>query len=1111
MSLPTCREIVAQLPHLPHTERIRLVVRAARKHAADAALPSLLDELAALSAYHAGLVVETARAVGDHGRLAVLARHPSAGVRIRARAALPLQTRSRERLSAAYLAMPLDERRAFETRLHRERRTDLVGILLGLPLADRDRARLLKSADEAKAAELVADLGDLVPSVAGLARRHPDVVVAELGRRLTGAAPAVRDEAWAWAAPALSALAVSRPGELVGLLRTAGPTNVIPRAVESRLGLLLRHDPQAVTDLLAGCPWRAGMRRGRTGLLGGLRDRVPLLTARQRAALARAWRDDDARLAALLTALPPGERAEVFTAAFEGARTDTRVWSAELLDALPTALRQAEAVRIAALPVSAEPLRRLELAAFMDPARAREAAAAHLHAREPVERGAAWTALIGSAARTRRPDRVAAVLEELPRAANEQDPVRAVIAEAIEAVPTVILSAAGARSLARFARTALQARDTSSRTLGALQRTAWRLIVHEAGAGADGDAAELLAALTEDGRISGIPARLPLDDEGAALLIGALAPALRRAAERHSFDMLWRLWAALGRRAWSSGTLVGLARRALDGPQNHMRIRAASALLADPATRAERVDEILACDETFATQETVQRAVCRGREDLVGVFFRRRALKGRFWHGPGAYVPIWLPGPFSRWLPEHLRAYAGALHRLRRQASTTDPDRCRIAALVVSLPTARPKDLSALLGSRSVPVRESALAALSASHDPESSLGLLLEHAATDRARVAMAAAARCARRISPDRAARAFCDLLGAPARVIARKEAARVLGRLRVTAGLPALTRVGLDSATHADVRAAVGRALLDYLDDPRAWEVLASIARDGGRDAALSLAATVPRQVAARHRRAYAELLLTASDEPELVRALAAWRLQLPGLPDRLAGTVMEGTPPAARAAIEAVAAHGAVVTDWGPHLRLVRRLADAAASPAEPDAAETADLPHLRRLERLVDLLISLDGPQLDWHRAHLVALGETLEGSPLTARASWRAHLAALDWEDPAADLLRLADQVVDPSLAAGLLIDAQAAITAAEAARLLPAGGLGAETADSLLEREDAAAGALALAVVGHQGAAGGWTEPWRERLRALRRHRAGLVAAGARGIVTAAEQHEPV
>ena len=54
MSLPTCREIVAQLPHLPHTERIRLVVRAARKHAADAALPSLLDELAALSAEASG-------------------------------------------------------------------------------------------------------------------------------------------------------------------------------------------------------------------------------------------------------------------------------------------------------------------------------------------------------------------------------------------------------------------------------------------------------------------------------------------------------------------------------------------------------------------------------------------------------------------------------------------------------------------------------------------------------------------------------------------------------------------------------------------------------------------------------------------------------------------------------------------------------------------------------------------------------------------------------------------------------------------------------------------------------------------------------------------------
>ncbi|WP_156966555.1 hypothetical protein [Actinomyces israelii] len=182
------------------------MVRAAREHAAAPGLPSLLDEPAALSAHHAGLVVGAARAVGDHGRLAALARQPSAGVRIRARAALPLQARSRERLSAAYLAMPLDERRLFEARLHRERRTDVVGVLLGLPLADRDRARLLKSADEARAAELL-DALPTAPSpptgappapgepaggrgrLAGRARPHPAVGRSRgrAGRLLAGA------------------------------------------------------------------------------------------------------------------------------------------------------------------------------------------------------------------------------------------------------------------------------------------------------------------------------------------------------------------------------------------------------------------------------------------------------------------------------------------------------------------------------------------------------------------------------------------------------------------------------------------------------------------------------------------------------------------------------------------------------------------------------------------------------------------------------------------------------------------------------------------------------------------------------------------------------------
>ena len=89
MSLPSCSALVEELPGLPHAERVRLLVRTAREHDGEAGLAPLLDELTAVSAYHAGLVVDAARAIVDAVRLKALTRHPGAVVRIRALESLP--------------------------------------------------------------------------------------------------------------------------------------------------------------------------------------------------------------------------------------------------------------------------------------------------------------------------------------------------------------------------------------------------------------------------------------------------------------------------------------------------------------------------------------------------------------------------------------------------------------------------------------------------------------------------------------------------------------------------------------------------------------------------------------------------------------------------------------------------------------------------------------------------------------------------------------------------------------------------------------------------------------------------------------------------------------
>ena len=120
---------------------------------------------------------------------------------------------------------------------------------------------------------------------------------------------------------------------------------------------------------------------------------------------------------------------------------------------------------------------------------------------------------------------------------NEQDPVRAAVAQALSAVAAPLLVRAGTDEIEGFARAAMEARDTSLSTRVWLHQTAWRLLAHTASTGClTSGACALLELLTDQDDVVHVPVRLSLPSEAAASLVSALEPVMRRAAQRHSVD-----------------------------------------------------------------------------------------------------------------------------------------------------------------------------------------------------------------------------------------------------------------------------------------------------------------------------------------------------------------------------------------------------------------------------------------------------------------------------------------------------------------------------------------------------------------------------------------------
>jgi hypothetical protein len=1071
--LTPTRTLLTALDPLPYRERMRRLAQWAR-HAPDRA--RVCADLRGQGPYERQLALVAALVARDTDGVLAAAHDPHPSIRGAAltatlRAGLPL---------GELADRPAAERRRIYRSLRRRPAPAVADALITevrVRFGDDEAAALLPACGADTVRELLPDLEHAL-DLDRLVRRHAGVLLDRVRERLAAAPVELRGRVWVDAADAVLRC---DPAQALDLLERYAAEGSLPGSLDA-YGRLAAHDAGRVVRLLTA-PGRAAWLR-RSMLPPALLRRIAALPTDELAPLAARFREHDRALAALLDALAPSRRGELYDRALAEVDRTALVPAAELMAVLPTPVRIREATRVLGLPRIRE--REAEVRAWSAHLAWPDASAAladALRSGDAEERAHGWALLVAAARRSRDPLVVAELVARLGRLRNEQDPVRAAALGALAAVAP-LLTADTAAGLTRLTTDAVDARDASAATTRALSTLAADVLQHHVNVPPLCEWALLTIDLVGTGASVPVLRRFDtvLRRGQETLVLARLRGWVEAGIARGRYGPLFALTLAFGERAWRLPELQELLRRATGRHTLPSVARTAIGLwLADPATRAERVGEVLADDPSAVALHPVWATVCAARTDLLDRVLDRPP-RGRFVDRGTRWVPTWAGHP-ERWLPRQQARFVALQEQVVADAGQGVWQRAAAVRAAAAVPGAGRELVLRHVDAAEVAIAEAALAALVHTDRPDEALPVLLRYADGDRARVALYAAGRAARHVPPSRVAELFGAVLTGPAKVTSRKEAARLLGRYGPVGAMATLRDAYTAPDAHRDVRAAIVSAAGDRLDAEPSWTVLRA-AVDGSREERRAVLGTWPYTIAQRHRRRYAALVVEACRalDREVRRAafgqLGEWSPWLDGVGDLVVDRLTDlGETLAPIEAANLLKAGGDPVL--GAALaRLVDR--DAADDrPGDP----VADRPARRRIELLArGAVIRSRSRPAGADRSLLVEPARWLAGRPgFTGTATaLLVDLGRLDNLDEVAGLcagrpvlaLRTAERVGDRLR--GLAESPDPALVAG--------------TVGGLTRRGDLAGGLFAVALVRH-GAGLGWPAPWRDLLTGLRRH----------------------
>ncbi|RSN64609.1 hypothetical protein DMH12_02480 [Streptomyces sp. WAC 04229] len=1088
------------LDPLAHPARTReLVVRAG-----DSDDPrSLLAELETRGAHGRRLAVVAASAAGDTGWIADRIADPDPYVRghaLRVAGSLGVPDAAFE---TALADAPETTRRALLRAVVAGGRTALADRLVDGVRRDRgdtEATRLLPGCTPPTVARLLPGLLYAVRAWSPLAKRHRAALFDALERELTALPEAPRDTWWRRYAHPVALLAPAEPARVLRLLEEYGPSR-LPHELLGALPAFAAADPRRTLRLLPTPAWTAvtGVHRlGRTVLYRLTRHDSPELVAYARILLP--YGD----LPRLLRALPPARRPALCEAVREGRGAGGAVLVDEpFLEVLPRphAAREAREAAARARADGAGPFTILAAESFLPVAEVHDRLLAATGHQDADDRARAWRLLVRNAARSGDPAAVTAVLRDMARLANEQDPVRSAALRAAVTVPASLFTEEVADLLDRVATDAVAARDSSPETRRLLSTLALGILREHA---AGGTRALVNWALRTLVRISGTTGGADLGRLDRTLRRGqehqvfeALRPWIEAGAEKSDYGLVFALARAVGPRAAGMPELQDLLWQAVRYGDDTTARTAVGLWLEPPATRDERAARVLAHEPSAAVLAPVRDVLVRRRTDLLDPLLAETPPYGRFltkgtrWSLPvGAHE-------VSRWVP---RQQLALLRRCAARAADTGlPLHARATALTraAAVPDGGADLLRRWTGSAEVVLAEAALAALAGTDRAAESLPELLAHAGGDRARVAVYAVTRASRQVRPSVLAGHLRDVLRAPdAKVTGRKEAVRLAAvRLPVPDAAALVAEVYARPGTHRDVRAACVAFTGGLLGHEEVWELLHDAAA-GAPVLRAALLRALPMNLPEAHRARYAALVRDVAADPAAdpatailaFQALARWAPWSAEAPGVLAGAVTDlgnrGTwASAANALIGAASSAPHGLTGLLDALTTLAGTEDGEGS----DAGETRDRPSRRRIEALVAGL-ETGGRRPEAVRPAALAAAELLSAydAHMARAAVLAAHHVDLSAVPPRLD--RVADLAGPdrPALAARVAGAVRERLEAREqpgdSAVLLA-------EARTLAEHGGHARGLMAVAVTGALGDREDWPAPWRATLRTLRRH----------------------
>lgn len=1111
--------LLAELDPLAYPERMRMLALRARALAGTRDLGTLLDDLYCGDQFQRGIAVFMAAAGGHRHTIAAALEDPAWDVRRPAVSAWLRSGAPSAGQVAAFVAEGSWHDRRHVYRLLRRLRAAAVADELIEVVWDRfgddEAAGVLSACSAPVVARLLPELGYAAGDWSLLGRLHPEVVLTVAGAELAELPLPERARWWARSGPGVLTAGPVFPLRTLDLLERYAPSGHLPGPLRYYSALAAADSARLIR--LMAAPGRSGW-LATAKLPGTLLRRLARLDVAELAPVARRLRRREGSLVTLLDALPPARRPALYAAAYADVERGQATPSDKMLDVLPRAVRWAEARRVLRLgPVRADEARTLHYTAFLPWAEAQAPLTAATRRAQAEERAAGYEMLAACAGRTGQAEILTEVIAYFRRLRNEQDPVRARALTALAQAPPSLLRAEAAEALAQITADALAARDTSSESLRALTTLALAVLRQHSGTpplvnwslrtlqGIFGDQVPML------GRIDTVLRRGQERE-----FLDAVRDWLEAGIRRGSYQPLFAVTRALGRRAWQLPELQDMLRRSIDPGNVSGVVRNGITLWLDgPANRSERVGHVLEVDSSAVALPDVWALLCRRRTDLLDRFLTGAPPPGKFLAAGVRWVPLRSPGT-GRWLPRQQTGYAMLLAQVAADAGAKMYERTAAITAAASLGEAGWDVAQRHLGGANTRLAEAALAALAMTGRPRDALPILLSHAGDDQARVAVYAAGRVARFIPPRELAPTLTAESVADGKVTTRKEALRLAATVSVPDAGAILLRAWHQPGQHRDVRAAIASAARQRPHDPASWTVLGEAAAGGPEEAQAVVPSVGPLDTAPRHRHRYGQLVTEVCRNPDQSTASKAWHAlqqwavwaphtaafitaRLTDLDDRILWPL--AVPPLF--ALLDAGRSGAMLGD------VTGRLANLDHDMADADEPGR-DRPARQRLRYVIEQITTwVRRPDLDpeMDRAPLADAGRhlamrtdfTREAATLLIAAT---RLGPGHGQQLSGELSEICDLLEGRPATA----DRVAQVVASHVANDGRADPETLYTAVVALGGDSRLCAGLFAAALARQGAGLGWPAPWRARVRGLRGHPLPDVRAAALEIIMAPE-----